>query len=488
MGIQLFANVGNSDVQLTDSGLLPPASTPEWWNSVRRRGEEIRDHFEHYAPSVQLPLLGPTIHWLMEAEDVTGNDLEIILFASDQPAGYTAEREWLKDTKPLADVIKLVLQRKPFEIPAKRIRITAIDGNPADYTNMLAFYSKTLPQIAPYIDPQAQIYMEVSGGTPAMASMLIVMGVEVFGDRVHTLYVDRGASFPCEVSVARELFARKTRDTLLNQVDLHAYAVAQQTLEQAGSLVSSDDRQRRLFAALLEYADRRLAFDFERARAALQEARTLSVGVQQAKVQHWLGELATQDVAVNMSELIHSAGIKLRFGDYADFTQRLFRFQEASFRYMVEQFGIRYTKADGMFADSGWVDGVTGLTQYLKEFPDPRSGRLIFIDLKRSLNRFSLGAIARFFVQSDPKWQHWQATVDRLDGLSTMADLRNKGISGHGFDGIGRSDLEQAFGGDLETLPALLPELFESLFGRPPGENPYTAINALLLDLIQESA
>ncbi len=395
------------------------------------------------------------------------------------------ESEWLKDTYPIAEALCKIITGKPFHVPQKQSRIERILGSPADYSNMLSFYTQVLPRVAKLVAPNDRIFLEVSGGTPAMASMLIVMGVEVFGERVRTLYVERGATVPYEVSVARELFARKTRETLCNQVRLHAYAVALQTLKDAGPLVDPDDDHRQLLAAVLNYADRRLSFDFDRARNVLQKARQLSVGEVQARIGRWLRELESPDTAAHLSELIHSASIKLSFGDYADFVQRAFRFQEASFRYMVEQVGVVYSDKNGKYVKNEWLRSQPGLDKFLDNYQNPQTKQRDPVKLDRPLNRYSLGAVVDFFVQTQEPWKRWRMSAQQLHGLSAVADLRNKGVSGHGFDGIGQDDLEHAYGQPVEILLEDLRAIYEALFKQPPGPNPYDAINALILDLIQ---
>jgi hypothetical protein len=484
MTVLLLANVGNHDLELKDPSLLPDKGDPRWW-APRRIGEEIQANLKHYAGQLSMPLIGATVQWLLESEKVTPASFQVVLFASDQPPADTVQEEWLKDTLPIAQVIRTVLTQEPFRLVPRQIRIEAIQGIPADYANMLAFYTRTLPQIAQKVGADAQVYLEVSGGTPAMTSMLIVAGVEVFGERVRTLYLDRGATQPYEVRVARELFARKTRDILRNQIRLHVYTAALHTLSESGDLVTPDARQRHLLAALLDYADRRLAFDFERALTALQEARGLAVGVPQARIGRWLRELESRDdTAALLSELLHSARLKLQAGDYADFTQRLFRYQEASFRHMAEQMGLKCGKSSE-YARQTWVKNQTQLNAFLSTYVSPQTGESNPVDLGRSLNRYSLGAIVDYYMQHDPSWARWRGTADDLHALSSVAELRNKGLSGHGFKGIGRPDLEAAYGATVDALLENLARIYEALFGQPPGDNPYTAVNELILDLVQ---
>lgn len=491
----LLANVGNRDVLLTDDSRLPKHEDQNWWKSPRRLGEEIAANLDHYADAIELPLLHPTLDWLLNEfneQGIAADDLQVVLFASDQPYRLTQERDWLKDTEPFAQVIHKLLEKK-YKITKRFIK--TIEGSPADYANMLAFYMHTLPQIAANVPPDSEVFLEVSGGTPAMSSMLIVAGVEVFGDRVHTLYLEQDARHPNEIGVAQQLFARKSRETLRGQIELYAYNAARQTVEQSGRLIAPDNHRRDLLDCLLHYADRRLAFDFRRARNALQGALALTTGNTQAQIRFWLRELQAPTTADNLSEVIHSAAIKLQLGEYADLVQRVFRFQEASFRYLAEQMGMQYSRGDDEYLDESWRKSQPALDNYLRHYRRGHDGRLraeadkvIEVSTTRSLNRFNLGAIVEYFVEHDPRWKHLRAVVDRLFSLSAVADLRNKGLSGHGFNGIGREDLEAALGDSAAALVDRLRRIYTEIFEVEPGEDPYRAVNTLLVELIEAPA
>lgn len=489
----LLANVGNRDVVLTDRSRLPQHEDPRWWDSPRRLGEEIAANLDRYDAALELPLLHPTLDWLLNEQGIAADDLQVVLFASDQPHHLTLERDWLKDTAPFAQVIRELLEKR-YKIPKRFVK--HIEGSPADYANMLAFYLRTLPQIAAKAPPDSEVFLEVSGGTPAMSSMLIVAGVEVFGDRVHTLYLEQDARHPSEIGVAQQLFARKSRETLLGQIELYAYNAALQTVEQSGRLIAPDNHRRDLLACLLSYADRRLAFDFRRARNALHGALALTTGNTQAQIRYWLRELQEPTIADNLSEVIHSAAIKLQLGEYADLVQRVFRFQEASFRYLAEQMGMQYksSKSDE-FLDEDWRKSLPALDNYLRRYRRGYDGRKlaetdrdIEVITTRSLNRFSLGAIVEYFVEHEPRWKPLRAVVDRLFSLSAVADLRNKGLSGHGFNGIGREDLEAALGDGADMLIDRLRRIYTEIFEGEPGEDPYRAVNTLLVEVIEAPA
>lgn len=495
MKVLLIANIGNSDLILNQKELLP-ATLATGQLTVRQLGEEIRQNVDRYAEHLSLPLLTPTLRWLFEHEQLAPEDLCICLFASDQPAGLTREDERQKDTLPTAETIRKLVSNGKYltqllkiknlknGIPAKQICLETIDGNPADYANMLAIYTSKLPSHLKRIASDEQVYLEVSGGTPAMTAMLIVTAVEMFGARTHTLYVDRHGKEPYEVAVASELFGRRTRATLRTQIEMHAYSVALRTLNENRPIITSDENRFQWLGALLRFADRRLAFDFEAARDALVEARRRSTGRPQAQVQFWLQQLEDPELPMLLAELIHSARIKDGFGDYADFVQRLFRFQEACFRYMAEQVGMQYSKpGDERMVSSDWLEQQPGLKKFSAHYtPAGANTGPLEIDFGRTLTRYSLSAVVDYFIQQDLQWAHWQPVATKLHALSKAADLRNKGLSGHGFQGISRTMIEEAYGSGINMILQELETIYQALFSATLSDDPYAVVNQILLE------
>ena len=487
MTVLLLANVGNHDLRLSAEGmaLLPEQADGRYYHSPRRLGQEVEANFNRYRDHIQLQLITPTVEWLLKDEGVAPDNISIHLFASDQDSELTAESEWLKDTLPAAQVVQNYLSWR-WNIPKKAVRLYPIEGIPADYTNMLDFFQSTLPGIRDFTTPE-RVYMEVSGGTPAMTGMLILMGAEVFGQDIITLYLDRAGGAPYQIGVAQALFARKTRETLRQQIELYSYAVALNTLEQNGRRLHPDERKRELLKHLLGYADRRLAFDYDAARVHLREARAQAVGKLQAMIGRWQAELSEKSDAVVLAELVHSAAIKLHLGDYADFTQRLFRFQEALFRHMAEQMGIEYGGKDAQYLSRSWRENRPELDQFLQAYGRTAEGRVLNVDTGRSLNRFSLGAIVDYFVLQ-PEWAHWRDAAEGNFAFSSVADLRNKGVAGHGFEGISRQNLEDAYGQPPEAIVQAMTQVYELVFDKPTGENPYDVLNRQVEALLKEDS
>jgi hypothetical protein len=376
-------------------------------------------------------------------------------------------------------------EEQPFRFPGRQVRIHTIEGNPADYKNMLDYFSREFAGMLCWVDDDTRLYLEITGGTPAMTSMMVVAGVEVFGRRTHTLYVERGIERPYRVGIGRRFFSRRAQATLRTQLELHAYAVAQEMVRQERDLIARDVERQRLILALIEYADRRLSFDFERAKTALHHAHEYATGDVQARIQYRQRELAEQASETLIAELVHSTRIKYRLGDYADFTQRLFRFQEAVFRYLAEQMGMEYADpADNEYISISWIEGLPALKTFLADY-DLGSGRR-GVDLKRSLNRMSLGAIVDYFVQHVPDWTVLKTIVPEIHRLSRVARLLNKGLAGHGFEGIGRQDLAVAFGDEADRIISVVEDIYTTVFEAPLDASPYDRVNDLILELLHD--
>lgn len=485
MTIYLLANVGNHDLKVTNWSVLP--------DQIDRRprplGEFLLKNVQKYQDVIELPLIEPSLTWIKDREGCDIPDINVILFASSQTKDLADPEEYAKDTQPVAEVIKEFLFLK-YQIPNKQIRISIIEGNPADYVNMLNFYQTQLDKLVTEfvkLDDD-RIYIEVAGGTPAMTSMLIVTGTEFFGQAVTVLYKDRLSDTPTQINIAQVLFARKMRQTIEEQIKLYAYATASETLKDNGRLVLPNEDKRTLVLHVLNYADRRLAFDYDRARKHLQDALPLTLGGDQEQLRAWLRELREPHVDMLLAELIYSAHVKDSLGDYADLTQRLFRFQEAILRYMAEQIGMEYSdEKTKLYVKTEWRTNQPELDKFLREYHRDNTGKEvqkpINIDTSnRPLNRYNLGAIVEYFVTNTDEWAHWKDPTMQIFRLSSVADLRNKGISGHGFEGIGKQDIEREFGEDMDALFTLLESIFTNVFETSLGDNPYDIINKRLLE------
>ncbi len=488
--VLLIANVGNHDVKLEEAGhaFLPAPPEERWF--PRTLGEAILDRFERCAPYLRFDLLTPVFTYLREkhfsdVENGLWDRLHVVLFASDQ--SEEAGEAHKKDTMPFAKVIQRAL-KQTYEIPGEKWRVTIpnvltipIEGNPADYANMLSFYVPQLKKRRAYFRQKEEaiphVYMEVSGGTPAMTSMLIVAGVEVFGENVHVLYVPWGVGLAQEVRIAGQIFGQKVRNTFTHQIQEHSYTAALHTLNRDGKHVARDPERLEALIALVHYVERRLEFDFQNARRALQRAYSALRGNVQAVVGNWLRALQKAEEVDHLAELWHGMYIELDLQRYAAFVQRAFVFQERTFRHIATQMGVQ-THAEGRQLDPDWVNAQEGLVDFMEKRK---------VEWWRTLNRVILSTVIAYFMERQPTfWGHLERPIQSLNQLSAVAGLRNSGLAGHGLKGISQAAIEQAYGASLEKLMDDLADVYQDVFGQAVGPSPYQEAEDLILGLISD--
>ncbi len=500
-----LAAVGSHDVELSDPSLLPSALQQEL-PAARPLGEEMLADFGRYAEALRLPLIGVSLAWLIADGDVAPDELSVHLFAPDQPPPPVSPRaRWQADSILLARVSERLLRTRGVAFPSRphrvgralddsrpvrlrgsQIHVHPLTDDPADYGLMLNALSEELAEMEDQVSFDDRVYLEVTGGTTAMSSMLLVAGVEAFGRRVHALYVRPGADRPHLVSIGSRFFARQAQLVLQEQLRRYAYGAARTSVDRRGDLIAPDVADQVLLRALLDYADCRLAFDFDKAREALHRASAYASGRLQAHVRFRQRELARRDSAALLAELIHTMRIQYQLGQYADFAQRLFRFREGCLRHLAEGMGLRYRRGDERYVDPHWVDQVVGLHEFLDDYASPIGDRQVSIGwADHPLTATSLGAVVDFFIARGEPWDRLRAAVDALHRLSSVADLHHKGLAGHGFEGISRTDLEHEFGQDPDRIVLLLEEIYNTLFTAELGDSAYETLNGLILGLLR---
>lgn len=488
MKTHLLATVGNRDVQVTDRTVLPEPMRAVW-TPARVEGEALLADLDAAGGALDYPMITPVVRWLLDEKGVAPEDLQVVLFATDQPKPFTPEDEWKKDTLAYAKIIRRALldglpgldRAQDRRLTKRQVYVRSIETNPAHYRLMLDTFTGAFADLQRYIGPDDRVYLEVTGGTPAMTSMMIVAGADAFGERARCIYKNPAETEPQEVGILPRFFARQARAALEQQLKLHAYTAALATFERHRDLIAESVPGQTLVAALITYAERRLAFDFDRARQALKDAAAVAPSDIHAQLGHLQRQLQSASTADLLAELVHNARIKYTMGHYADFTQRLFRFQEAGFRYLAEKMGLQYKNPEGKRARTAWLRNVPGLLDYLASYTDPNGETYTPVNIiDYNLNRTNLGALVNFFVDNEPTWADRREVMDGLYRLSSFGSLRNKGLAGHSFQGIGKPDLTAAFEEDADHIVPLLETIYTGLFGVDLPEDPYAAANALI--------
>ncbi len=486
----LFCNVGSSDL---DRALLPELSRL----SERERAQRILAQWDAYAQRLRLPIISKALRYVLNQP---GDLARLTLIASNQgdapPADPYLTDLWGKDTHGTAQVIARILAMGCDDlppIPADRIDVWTIadreerNRDPSDYDGVRRFLERRLPEAARAF-PGATAYLEVTGGTPAMTTGLLVAGSEIWGARAIALYVHPRYALPQTLNTATRLLAAPLRAALRANTATFDYDAALRLLHDhrsaiADRLIPGADR---VLEAVLDHARCRFNLDLPGARRALEG------GVDRAGDGRWRADVmllynavSAPDRRMRLEEVYHGAKARYDAGAYGDFLAQVVRFQENAWRLLCLERGARFVDRHGQPNDDGskvsraWEDAV-GFR--LRSDPPGDTG-------DRTSSRLRLRAIARHLAQR--RGESLRRQMDALDRLNGLADLRNETI--HTLEGVSRRVLAATFGGhgsDEAVADQIVPhmaDVYALVVGRPPGVSPYTTINALIDILLREA-
>ncbi len=476
MTVIFVANVGNRDVQVTGEHTLP--------TKARLLGQMILDDWATYADRVELPILGKALDWVTRPSAPLA---QIVLIASDQ-ADVTYRDS---DTILLAEIVRRVLTERESwrkRVKPESIRIHRVDGNPADYDFMMHYYENLMSDLA--AEPAETVYLAISGGTPAMASMLMLKGVMAFGERAYPLYVTPSRAMPMSLDIGRQLTVDATQNDFQRSLNVFQYHAALALLDSRAELLRQAWPAFSALRAVVDYARQRLNFDFEGAQRAIFGAERGLPDSLANRIYALADEVHADHRTTEwlLREVLHTAEISFKTGAYADFLGRAFRLSEgltdcALERWTDEQvFVVREERTpDGdviskRAISEKWLDEHVAAWEFLESKE---------IKLGLGVTRKTLLALAEYFAGSNNTRRQVVKYLNRLDALGSY---RNQMPFAHGYAGVSLESLKARYKTEREDeILRNLKWLVETVTAQPPGDNPYTAINALILDLMRES-
>jgi hypothetical protein len=474
----VLCNIGNSDL-LADSN-RPKLPRPE--------GKQLWQNFDSH--SFNLPIIEPYLSQLI-AE--VGQIERMLLFYTDQPETpqtSTLDRYGVslrdKDTIWYARIAERLLRERfsPQIGDIDLIRVERGNGrmiNPSLYDEAFDAYSDLITRSYML---GADCYVLMAGGIPACNVALQIQALSAYGGRCRFIYQPEGG-VPYELRVGDQIQATFRRATALDALERRDFTTALRNIEAITTIDST-------LIALLQYACYRESFDFTRARAAL------SLGVRQAsgELRTFLASLqpdltileARTDIAALLREVYASATITFGNGRYADFLGRIFRFQEAALRHIVENRLVLPTDMSKPAKD-------VNLARYLAEIEaNPQLKAHLDrqnIDGKPLIynegpNRPVMSAMLDYIVDDGTRADgepylgkaergRFGEARKRLNKMNNLSELRNQSIIAHGFAGVSREALDAAYTGDASTILADMGKVME-LIGIGKAISPFDQI------------
>jgi hypothetical protein len=465
----LICNIGNSDLKVGTTRMHRP----------RSEGEQLWATFEQHA--FELPIIEPCLRYLIDEQ---GDIDQLMMFYTDQPAKpetLALDRFGVslrdKDTLWYAQIAeRLVRERFSDRVKTMtRVRVERGNGkiiNPSLYDEAFDAYGDLITRT--YIPEVTACYVLMAGGIPACNVALQLQSLSAYGERCRFIYQPEGGT-PYELRVSDQMQATFRRATALNALKQRDFATALRNVE------ALDQRQiDPALLPLLKYAHYRESFDFVRARQALADGLRAASG----ELRGFLNALKPDldrlvdraDSAALLVEIYASAGITFGNARYADFLGRVFRFQEAALRYILES----------------RMDMPTDMSPKAKPINLPRY--LVLIEANSELkayleaakidgkplrytdgpNRPVMSAMLDFIVKGGKRadGQPYLKKDDQgrfaglkkaMGQLDKLAELRNQSIIAHGYAGVSREELDRVYGGDAQQMLADMGKVLEML-------------------------
>lgn len=448
--VVFVANVGSRDVQVQGVANLPRDS--------RTLGETILSDWTQYRSQLVLPILAKALDWVLKMNENAVS--RIILFASDQRDSQFRHT----DTLPFAQIIQRMIDDKYGATISQRVQIVSIDSNPADYDGMLHFYAQHLQSLA----GNQRVYLEVTGGTPAMSFMLLWQGVELLGEYAYPLYVLQNQTRPLNLTIGRELKAKSLISDIKLTLASHQYKASQGLLERSKGFLNEVLAHPEAVQRLIAFALARYNFNFGEAERALSEIERYVPNHLRPQALTLAEDIGQRDDIWLLREEIYAAELDFRNGAYKDALANVFAFYEGALRLLALHYGMKLV--DNRKIDPEWLASIPKLADYFKEKS---------IDTNRNVTTFVFERYLGFRARSDASIK---PLSEAIEAFKALAAVRNEAI--HNHNGVAENDIHQAYTGGISAVLAALRDFMQRLQRPVMSDNPYDALNRLVLELL----
>ena len=411
----LIANIGNSDIGRDKISFF---SSEKGQVNIYEKSRDlwISKEFEN----VELLLLNPVLRKIQETFDIVG----IYLFCTEQNPPHP------QDTKFIAHIVKSILCSR-YDFDETSINLQVISKNPADYDEMLRLYRAEIYNLPESTD---RVFVSVTGGTQQQNFSAMFESVARFREKATMIYTSRGSEGAIECGVGYEIHKRM----ITHRVDIlkakKMYGVAAELAEEYGILDANEIK-------MLQAKNHRLLFDFESAWMLFNEIKD-KLPEHREEIYNAINDLEklkNKNKYALIHELYGNMLVKWEQGAYVDFLGRLFRFEEAVLRFVVEnEFNISTEKDENDLRFKSDVSSNNNLKNFLDK------NRISY----NAPNRLCLFMMLRFLISKNPDRNDLKIITDTINKIKKLSDLRNASIMAHGFEGISRDRINALYDSD----------------------------------------
>ncbi|MBW9220632.1 hypothetical protein KKP91_00205 [Methanothermococcus sp. SCGC AD-155-M21] len=402
------------------------------------------------------------------------NELDIKLLATMQdPPHY-------QDTYYSAKIIKEWLI-KNYPKLENRVEVIKINKNPSDHTVMLEEYSEIFSKLGDNYD---DVYLGITGGTPAQISGLIISGILKWETKTKTLYKPQGEKLQDD-KIGMELFKKFKNEEYNSYKKSKMYLLASEVGKKYELIEDWEYHKLRALHFKNLYDFERAIDEFNRAfnKANIEHKKEIKEKVTSLRKLEGNEPINKENNELNnelkeniekykllINLLIDNIKSKWENGEYVDFVGRLFRLEEAVLRTIVEK---EFNKSMDKKKING--DSKFGGYEKLTENSDVRNHLIEEgVEIDKGVNRHSLFHLVGYLVEKKglKKYKRIHEIMDKLnrnnktkkapkklEKVESLADLRNKSIIAHGFIGVSKENIIELYNEDKSKEEEIIEDI-----------------------------
>lgn len=423
----LYYNVGDSDdpdfchFELGKAGEQRVAKYLGCKGGARYIGEEILRRLADNYNEQDQRLRYPILKTVLD--EVVGENRfldRLILVVTDQPR-TTAESFRCRDSLYTGEILKELIQRH-YQHQVKDILIVPYGDNPANRERAYGFFGELLPRLAPEAEVE-EFHAVLSGGVPALNDSLQEQALRLYKTKCRFYEVAPPEEKEARKGVSKCLLQTVSVKPFLRDLAISIIEELLRRYDYSGALEALEMFKPIKFwdekvEALLRHAERRVDFDFQEA------ARAIAPHAGESPFREWHAAVEAPDELTQLAEVYYIAKARCEHREFAEFLWRVRLVQESSKEEIYAH-----------LQDERWA-GV----------------------------------------------REAHMKLGRLAGLAGRVLHPARGMGVRSIQGISAKTIEQAFGGSIREVMAVLEGLVWGLWrlqrpGKTFPENPYAQIN-----------
>ena len=458
-------NLGTRDLQVKDNCIdnmkflfSSDSKMMDILNEAKKISSEFReftrilfeslDHkHDKWLKYIEFPIIEATLQKLNDKGKVID---KIVFIASDQSDSYYSKT----DTKYLSEILLKLKQNynELFKInPNIEVDIKYLTKNPSDYDITIEAYKNILNEFK----EADNIYLGISGGTPAMATGLIINSINTC-DNVMTIYTKKKENNKQQayaLNLAQELKKNESKKDIIKFIKAQNYSAAEILIKEFKNKFSDNNGIiEEVILNIVKAASSRIQFDFTIAKTAIEEVMDKEPNSREIYEQFIdsIEELTTGNQEYLLNEVISNAEYQYSIGAYTDFLGRVFRIQEEIYSYiLLKNSFLELNNNKKKFKN---IEAISQLSSELNNF-----------SAKTKANIPNMDKVLKSLINENSEEYDLYKHCSLLTNLKT---LRNNSILAHGYEGVSDAIIKSELpnGMSVEQFLEELIEKFKNAF------------------------